>query len=321
MIGQVLLGILVVSVSLALFIGPLFAVIRTGSFFRKKVVFITGGSRGLGLEIARQVCDQAGNVSILARDPDELARAKIDLAPHGGEVLTLQCDLLDAAQIQSAVESTLSRFGKIDILINNAGTIEIGPLDHMKIEEFDRAMRLHFWAPFVLIMQILPHMRSSGGGRIVNISSIGGKIAVPHMAPYSSSKFALTGFSDAIRAELARDNIFVTTVTPGMMRTGSQVHARFKGDHSAEYQWFDISSKLPLASISAERAARKILSACQRGRSAVTMPLSAYLVIAANALFPNLIGSLMKIVNRCLPPTVSKIGDEARSGAEVSGKK
>src|SRR5439155_1004295 len=83
--------------------------------------------------------------------------------------------------------------------------------------------QLHFWAPFELISRVVPEMRIWGGGRIVNISSIGGKVAVPHLAPYSASKFALTGFSDALRAELARDNIHVTTVTPGMMRTGSQV--------------------------------------------------------------------------------------------------
>jgi NAD(P)-dependent dehydrogenase (short-subunit alcohol dehydrogenase family) len=285
--------------------------------FRDKVVLVTGGSRGLGLEIARQVCEQKGRVAILARDPDELAHAKADLAARGGEVLTLECDLLDAAQVQSAVESILGRFGKIDILINNAGIIEIGPLEHMKLEDFDRAMRLHFWAPFILIMQILPHMRSAGGGRIVNISSIGGKVAVPHMAPYSASKFALTGFSDAIRAELARDKIFVTTVTPGMMRTGSHVHAQFKGDHSAEHKWFELSSKLPLASISARRAAQKILAATRRGQSALIMPWTARLIIAANAIFPSLTGYVMKTVNRCLPSAINRSGDQAQSGAEI----
>jgi short-subunit dehydrogenase len=288
--------------------------------FRDKVALITGGSRGLGLEIARQFCKQAGRVAILARNPDELARAKIDLDRIGTEVLTIHCDLLDGDQIQSAVEQTAARFGKIDILINNAGTIEVGPLEHMRLADFDHAMRLHFWAPFVLQMLIVPQMRASGGGRIVNISSIGGKIAVPHMAPYSASKFALTGFSDAIRAELSKDKIFVTTVNPGMMRTGSQVHAKFKGDHSAEYRWFDLSSKLPFASVSAEHAARKILTACRRGRAALVMPWPTHLIIAANALFPNLTGYLMKIVNRCLPSCVSQSGDEARSGAEIRGK-
>jgi len=285
--------------------------------FREKVVLITGGSRGLGLEIARQVCERSGRVAILARDPNELAVARADLAARGGEALTLQCDLLDAAQIQSAVESTLGRFGKIDILINNAGIIEIGPLDHMKLEDFDRAMRLHFWAPFVLTMEVLPHMRAAGGGRIVNISSIGGKVAVPHMAPYSASKFALTGFSDSIRAELARDKIFVTTVTPGMMRTGSQVHAKFKGDHSAEYEWFDISSKLPFASISVRRAARKILGATARRRSALIMPWPAHFLIALNGVSPGLVGFVMKTLNRWLPSPTNRSGDEPQSGAEI----
>ena len=288
--------------------------------YRDKVALITGGSRGLGLEIARQICARGAKVVLIARDAEELARAKTDLDRFATDVLTIQCDLLETAQIQSAAQQTLHRFGKIDILINNAGIIEIGPIEHMQLKDFDRAMRLHFWAPFILYLLVTPYMRANGG-RIVNISSIGGRIAVPHMAAYSASKFALTGFSDAIRAELARDNIFVTTVTPGLMRTGSQIHAKFKGDHSAEYKWFDWSSKIPFASISVERAARKILNACQRGKPALVMPCSAYFIIAANALFPNLTARVMKIVNRSMPPRVSKSGDEARSGAEVRGEK
>src|SRR5947199_164498 len=206
--------------------------IRTAWYrLRGRVVVISGGSRGLGLVLARYVCARGGNVALIARDPEELARAKADLAPHGSVVLTIECDLLDSEQIRSAVRRIIDRFGKIDILVNNAGIIEVGPLEHMRPEDFDRAMRLHFWAPLELISQIVPEMRIWGGGRIVNISSIGGKVAVPHMASYSASKFALTGFSDAIRAELARDNIHVTTVAPGLMRTGSHVNAKFKRTH------------------------------------------------------------------------------------------
>jgi NAD(P)-dependent dehydrogenase (short-subunit alcohol dehydrogenase family) len=288
---------------------------------RDKVVLITGGSRGLGLILARQVCAQGSRVAILARDADELARAKADLASRGGDVLPVQCNLLEPAQVQSAVQQIIDHFGKIDILINNAGIIEVGPLNHMRREDFERAMRLHFWAPYDLIMQIVPEMRRIGGGHIVNISSVGGKVAVPHMAPYSASKFALTGFSDAIRTELARDNIYVTTVTPGMMRTGSQIHAKFKGDHSAEYKWFELSSNLPLASISAENAARRILAACAKGKPALIMPLSAYFIIAANALFPNLVARVMRIADGFLPQQVGQSGDQARSGAEVRHEK
>jgi len=289
--------------------------------YRDKVALITGGSRGLGLEIARQICARGGKVALIARDAEELARAKTELDRFATEVLTIQCDLLESAQIQSAVQQTIQRFGKIDILINNAGTIEIGPLAHMQLKDFDRAMRLHFWAPYILQLLIVPLMRAKGGGRIVNISSIGGRFAVPHMAAYSASKFALAGFSDAIRPELAQDNIYVTTVTPGLMRTGSQVHAKFKGDHAAEYGWFDWSRKIPFASISVERAARKILSACRRGKPALIMPLSAYLIIAANALFPNLTARVMNMFNRSLPPRVSQSGNEAKSGAEVRPRK
>ena len=285
--------------------------------FREKVTLITGGSRGLGLVLARQICEQGGKVALLARDPEELARARIDLAQRGGEAFSVQCDLLDRLQIESAVRQIIEHFGKMDILINNAGVIEVGPLEHMKREDFERSMALHFWGPFELIMQVIPEMRRCGGGRIVNIASIGGKIGVPHMAPYTASKFALVGLSDALRTEVARDNIYVTTVTPGLMRTGSEVHAKFKGDHAAEFESFAGASKIPFASISAERAARKILAAAARGQPALVMPLPARALIIANALFPNLTARIMKIVSKRLPSPVGPSGDEARSGSEV----
>jgi NAD(P)-dependent dehydrogenase (short-subunit alcohol dehydrogenase family) len=283
---------------------------------RNKVALITGGSRGLGLIIAQELCRAGAKVALIARDADELARAKADLAGRGGEVLTISCDLLERPQIEAAVQETINRFGTIDILINNAGIIQVGPLEHMVREDFERAMRLHFWAPFDLIRQVVPQMRHRGGGRIVNISSIGGKIAVPHMAPYTASKFALAGLSDALCAELARENILVSTVTPGMMRTGSQGHANFKGDHAREYKWFAASSALPLASISAEHAARKIIAACVRGKPALIMPIPARALILANALCPNLFGHVMRIVNRYLPSAVGPSGDDSRAGVD-----
>ncbi len=127
---QILIGLLVMAVTLILFIAR-FSTIRTSSFLRGKAALITGGSRGLGLVLARQLCKEGNKVALLARDPNELARAEADLAPRGGEVLTIECDLLDRAQIESAIEKTIDCFGRIDILINNAGIMEVGPLDHM----------------------------------------------------------------------------------------------------------------------------------------------------------------------------------------------
>src|SRR5438093_9815246 len=293
-------------------------VIRTQRLsLRGRVVLITGGSRGLGLVLARQICAAGGKVALIARDADELARAKADLAPRGGAVLTVQSDLLDAGQIRSAVRQIIDRFGKIDVLINNAGMIEVGPLEHMTREDFDRAMRLHFWAPFELISQIVPEMRTWGGGRFVNISSIGGKLAVPHLAPYSASTFALTGLSDALRAELARDNIHVTTVAPGMMRTGSHVTAKFKGKHDAEFAWFAASAGAPLISMNAERAARKILAACRRGQPSLTLTFAARTAILGNALFPNLTGYAMKIINGFLPGAGKDEANQSLAGSEL----
>src|SRR5437773_3430869 len=282
-----------------------------------KVVLITGGSRGLGLVLARHICARGGNVAIIARDPDELARAKSDLVPRGGKVLTIECDLLDAGQIQLAVRRVIDRFGKIDVLINNAGIIEVGPFEHMTPEDFEHAMYLHFWAPFELISQIVPEMRIWGGGRIVNISSIGGKVAVPHLAPYSASKFALTGLSDALRAELARDDIYVTTVAPGMMRTGSHVNAKFKGRHDIEFAWFAASAGAPLLSMDADRAARKILAACRRGQPSLTLTFAARTAILGNALFPNITGYMMKLINGLLPGAGKDEANQSRAGSEL----
>ena len=289
---------------------------RESFSFHGKSVLITGGSRGLGLVIARRLCAEGARVALLARDANELALARDELTKAGGEAITIVCDLLDRTQTESAVEKVINRFGSIDVLINNAGVIEVGPLPHMQRADFERAMSIHFWAPFNLIRKVVPHMRRAGGGRIVNISSIGGKLSVPHLAPYCASKFALVGLSDAMRAELALENIHVTTVTPGLMRTGSHVNAKFKGEHSAEYAWFSVAASLPIGSISDERAAAKIVGACRAGQSALIMPFPARIGIASNALFPNLTGYMLKLVNRFLPRATNATGNQLRSGWE-----
>ncbi len=289
--------------------------------FAGKVCVVTGGSRGLGLVLARQLCAQGARVALFARDVDELRRSHDDAISYGGEVIGIPCDLLDRAQTEDALQQVVRRFGPVDVLINNAGIIEVGPLEHMQREDFERALQLHFWAAFNLIWALIPQMRKRGGGRIVNIASIGGKIAVPHLAPYCASKFALVGFSDSIRAELARDRIYVTTVAPGMMRTGSHVNAKFKGQHAAEFAWFSVSNSMPLISIKAERAAAQILEACRRGRPELTLTLAARAAIIGNAIFPSLTGHMMNLANRILPGATDSSGDSIRSGEESRSEK
>src|SRR3954464_4465931 len=233
--------------------------------FNGKVVVITGGSRGLGLLIARQLADEGAVVTIAARDQAELDRAQEDLAPRKGMVHVVACDVGQRDQAEQLIRDTLARHGRIDVLVNNAGVMKVGPLDHMEHADFEEAMAIHFWGPLHTTLAAIPAMRREGGGRIVNISSIGGKIGVPHLTPYCASKFALTGLSDSLRSELAKDQIFVTTVCPGMMRTGSPFNAWFKGNHRDEFTWFAISDSIPVASINGRRAAAQVIEAARHG--------------------------------------------------------
>jgi NAD(P)-dependent dehydrogenase (short-subunit alcohol dehydrogenase family) len=294
---------------------------RLGISFEGRVVVVTGGSRGLGLVMARMLVDEGARVVLLARDMGELQRAREDLEARGiGEVMTLRCDVRRRADVRAAVDTIVDRWRAIDVLINNAGIIQVGPLEHMGHEDFENAMATHFWGPLHLILEIAPVMRHRRFGRIVNISSIGGKIALPHLAPYSASKFALTGLSDALRAELDPYGIRVTTVAPGLMRTGSPLNAQFKGQHEAEYIWFKVASSIPGVTVGAERAARQILDACRYGDPALTITLQAKLLAAANVVVPATVARAMMLVTRLLPPPGGSSGDALKKGLESEAK-
>jgi NAD(P)-dependent dehydrogenase (short-subunit alcohol dehydrogenase family) len=284
--------------------------------FVGKSVVIVGGSRGLGLVMARQLADQGARLTLLARDRDELMRARQELSARGADVLTLPCDIRDEEAVPEAMARVVGQFGRIDVLINDAGVIQVGPVEHMTLDDFDDAMETHLWGPFYTMQAAIPYMRSQGGGRIVNISSIGGKVAIPHLAPYSASKFALVGLSDAFRAELAKDNILITTVCPGLMRTGSPPNAFVKGQHRLEYALFTILDALPLTSTSAEHAASQILAACQRGDAQLIITIQAKLLVLAQVLFPELTASVMALVGRWLPGPNGAEGAERKTGWE-----
>jgi short-subunit dehydrogenase len=277
-------------------------------------VVISGGSRGLGLVLARQLAGKGARVALLARDADELERAAVQLANVGGEVLTIQCDVRDQKQVNAAIQQVIDRYGTVDVLINNAGIIQVGPLDHMTIQDFEDALAIHLYAPLYCSLAVLPHMRRARQGRIVNISSVGGKIAIPHLLPYCASKFALTGLSEGLRAELSQENIFVTTVCPGLMRTGSARNAFFKGKHRREFAWFAISNSLPLLSINAEAAAKQILRACRRGSARLVIGLHTRGAVLLNELFPGAMAALCSTANRVLPSAHSDATSEHHPG-------
>jgi NAD(P)-dependent dehydrogenase (short-subunit alcohol dehydrogenase family) len=283
-----------------------------------QVVLITGGSRGLGLALAREFASHGCRLALCARDVVELARAENELATHGADVLTVVCDLRDRGQVDQMVGQVTEHFGQIDILVNNAGVIEVGPVVNQNVEDFDDAMQTDFWGVLYPTLAVLPQMRGRRNGRIVNVTSIGGKVSVPHLLPYSCAKFAAQGLSEGLRAELARDGIVVTTIAPGLLRTGSFLNALFKGHQAGEYAWFSVGDNIPGLSMAAEGAAQQIVQAARRGEAERVLGVPAKLAAKFHGLFPGLTADLSGLVNRTQPSAdESARGNQTQLGSEV----
>jgi NAD(P)-dependent dehydrogenase (short-subunit alcohol dehydrogenase family) len=277
--------------------------------FRDKVVVITGGSRGLGLLLARRLGREGAKLVIASRDEEELRRAEEDLRANGvRDVTTVQSDVRLKVAVEDLIRRAVEAYGTVDVLVNNAGVIQVGPLETMTEQDYDEAMDTHFWAPLHAINAVLPVMRARGGGRICNVSSIGGKVGVPHLAPYSASKFALAGFSQSITAELRKDNIYVTTIYPNLIRTGSPRNALFKGRNEKEFTWFTLGDSIPGVSQSAERAADRIIEAVRHGEPELTTGLPAAMGARFHALLPWLSTEMSGAINTLLLPQPGGIG-------------
>jgi NAD(P)-dependent dehydrogenase (short-subunit alcohol dehydrogenase family) len=268
---------------------------------RDKVVLITGGSRGLGLLMAKSFAGRGARVAVCARDAHELERAKHMFACDRQCLWTGVCDVTRREQVAELVGSVRRDLGHVDVLVNNAGIIEVGPVDTMTLADYEAAMATNFWAALYTTSEVVESMKRRRQGRIVNVTSIGGKVAVPHLLPYSASKFAAVGWSTGLRAELKAHGVYVTTIVPGLMRTGSPRNADFKGRHEQEYAWFSIMDSLPLTSMSARRAAARIVRATVNGESEVTLSIQAKLAAKFAAVFPSATAEMMAWVNRALP--------------------
>ncbi len=287
---------------------------------RGRVVLITGGSRGLGLVLAREFAKSGARVAVCARNDRDLDNVRDEFADNGWPLLALACDVGVRGEIERAVEQVGEEFGDVEILVNNAGTILVGPAENQGQESFEDAMQTHFWGPYFATNAVVGAMKKKRFGRIVNIASIGGKIAFPHLLPYSASKFALVGYSEGLRAELAKHNVFVTTVCPGLMRTGSPRNALFTGQNEKEYAWFVISDSLPIASISVRSAARRILDACVHADAEIHLGVTAKIGAIVQGCAPGAMAEMLALINRIMPDgsprdVGTKKGSESESEA------
>ena len=268
---------------------------------RGSVVVITGGSRGLGLALARGFAARGAHLLLCARNAEELNRARRDCSGAPGRIVTLVCDVTVREQVQNLIHHALAEFGRIDLLVNNAGAIRVGPIHTMEIGDFEDAMNVMFWGTVYTTLAALPHFRSRGEGCVVNITSIGGKVSVPHLVPYSCAKFAAVAFSEGLRAELSGTGVKVITIAPGLMRTGSYLNAVFKGAEKGEAAWFSASASIPGISMSARRAARQIIAAIEQGRAERILSTQANLLARFHGLFPETTVAILGLVNRLLP--------------------
>lgn len=289
------------------------------SALRDKVVVVCGGSRGLGRALARELVEQGARVAICGRSAESLEQARAWLESRGAPVLSRVCDLRDQAQTIDFLAHVRRELGPVDVLIANAATIEVGPIESLTADDFHAALREIFGSALHATLAVLPEMQARRRGMIAIISSIGGKLGVPHLAPYSAAKFAQVGFAEALSAEVAKDGVRVLTVTPGLMRTGSHVRAQFRGAQEREFAWFGASAIAPLLSIDADRAARHIVRAIARGDRFSTFTPAAHLGIWLHDAAPELWSFLAGIAGRLLPSAPPGApGFPAREGAELA---
>lgn len=266
-----------------------------------KTVVITGGARGLGLAIAREAARRGAKLGLLARSEDELSAARAELSIAGTSVSTAVCDVRNAEDVAKTLAAFAHDLGPIDALFNVAGVISVGPLGALSLDDYRDAIETNFLGAVYAIEAVRPGMQARRSGRIVNITSLGGKVGIPHMLPYCASKYALIGYSAALRSELQRDGVRVVSIVPGLMRTGSPPHATFAGQPRKEYVTFALSDSLPFLSVDVKYAARLIVDACERGTAEKIVGWQAKVAIAAATLAPRAVENVLGLVNRFLP--------------------
>jgi short-subunit dehydrogenase len=303
--AQILTGVIAAAAAYALKPSP--AKRRPG-----QIVLITGGSRGLGLALAERYGRSGAKLILTARDVEELITARHTLLDRGAvqspdDVLLIPADLTDPAQAATLIDHAIGHFGRIDILINNAGIIEVGPVENQPIAAYRRAMATNFFAALHTTHAALPHLLRRnpihGDAAIVNIASIGGKVPVPHLLSYVASKFALVGFSEGLHAELRHKGVRVTTVCPGLMRTGGEAHADYTGQTKKEQRWFTLAARTPVLATSVRHAANKIYNAVAAGRAEITITPQAWLAARVAGFAPETTQYLASLANHLLLPT------------------
>lgn len=266
----------------------------------RPVALVTGASRGLGYLIARELADRGHDLLLCARDAEGLQPARADLEARGARVVTVAADVGRPEAARELVGTAEREFGRLDVLVANAGIIQVGPQADLREEDYEQAMDVMFWGLARPALEALPLLARTGG-RILAVTSIGGKLPAPHLLPYGAAKHAAVGFAEGLRLEAGRQGVSVTVGVPGLMRTGSSRNALVTGEAQAERSWFTVGASLPLVSMDAERAAARLVRATLRGTPEIILTPLANIGSRVHALAPSTTLRLLTAVERLLP--------------------
>jgi short-subunit dehydrogenase len=255
---------------------------------RDKVVLITGASGGIGAACAAAFHRRGAKLALAARSRDNLERVA-----HSTDALILPGDLLDSAARKSAVEATLARYQRIDVLVNNAGVGLYASTWKAPLDEVRRMLELNFFAAVEMIQLTAPHMIERRSGSIVNISSIGGKVPLPWFTLYTASKYALSGLTEGLRIELSPHNVHCMLVCPGYVKTGFQQNAL--AGQPPERLW-----RARKFAITPEQCAEAVVRGVERGKRTVVVPRLGWALMAFRALLPRVVDARLESIYRGL---------------------
>jgi short-subunit dehydrogenase len=259
-------------------------------------VLITGASQGIGKATAEKFAQQGYNLVLAARHGDRLKAAAEELQTTGTSALAVPTDVRDAQQVHDLVQAALERYGTVDVLINNAGIYCSGPVERFSLDEWRQVIDTNLWGYIHTVQALLPHLLAQGKGTIVNVGSIGGKVPIPYLLPYTTSKFAVTGFTEALHSELSPKGIHVCGIYPNLIRSDFLERAIFEGetaeDAQARRQQHEQLVQIPVVE-KPEDVANAIWQAVHHRKSEILVG-SAHLAAIANGLLPGVTQWVMR---------------------------
>lgn len=257
------------------------------SYWTGKVVIVTGGSSGFGRSLAAAFARSGANVVISARSFDVLEAAADELRQYGTQILAIPADVTQTDQVESLVEQTVRHFGRLDVLVNNAGRSARGTAIDVSPEEFNQLFDLNFLGAVRCTRAAMPHLLRSHG-HLVNIGSLSGKSASRYVGAYAATKFALAAYTQQLRLELSPQGVHVMLVSPGPIERGDAGRRYANQMEGLPAKAAKPGAGVRISLINPDKLSSAILTACRRRQPELVYPVMARLFMAMIQLFPRL---------------------------------